>query len=116
NGDNDLSVPDSVQDMVNLNVGAGLFSAGWESYSNTLFKRENWYDYDNATVETAVDAYTGGTITGLPKPYTYDIEVGDYYIANIRETDEYAVVKVVSIDTTSNDDIDKIEFEYKKVN
>ncbi|MBU0764114.1 MAG: hypothetical protein KJ607_04685 [Bacteroidetes bacterium] len=106
---------DSVKDMImTMGEEAGVTIAGWESQNGTLYKRDVWFDYDNATEQTTVDAITGGTITGLPKPYTYNVSEDDVYLVQIRNRAEYAVIKVTDVHITANDDLDRIGFEYRK--
>lgn len=91
-----------------------FFNNGWFSANATRFKRANWYDYDNATTETAVDAFTGGTITNFPATQATAITNGDIYIANLRNQNTWCVIKVTEVYRSTGDDQDYIRFEYKK--
>ncbi|MBI4648511.1 MAG: hypothetical protein HY738_18500 [Bacteroidia bacterium] len=114
NESDNINADDSITDMVNTTTESENFYQGWQAKNYTKFKLDNSYDFENATIETAIDAYSGGTILNQPKPYTYNVGPGSIYISRIRTSDEYAVIKVTAVENTSNDDIDKIEFIYKK--
>jgi len=90
------------------------FQNSFSSLNSTLYKKANWYDYENASVETIVDAYTGGTIGAMPKPTATGLTEGDIFIGKLRNTDNYTVIKITNVVWTVIDNYDKIEFSYKK--
>ena len=90
------------------------FNNGWTSGNATRFKRANWYEYENATQETAVDAYTGGTVSVFPTTEATAVAAGDIYIANLRNQNQYCVIKITEVNKTSSDNLDYIRFIYKK--
>ncbi|PKP19883.1 MAG: hypothetical protein CVU05_10305 [Bacteroidetes bacterium HGW-Bacteroidetes-21] len=91
-----------------------FFNNGWFSGNATRYKRANWYDYDNATTETAVDAFSGGTITDYPATQATAITTGDIYIANLRNQNNWCVIKITEVNRTTGDNQDYIRFTYKK--
>jgi len=112
-----LSEPPDDKDMVNTTTAASpppeIFEKEWESLNNTAFVKANGFDYDNATVEAADETYEAGT----PVQLVSDVEVGDIYIAKLRDLNIHAVIKITNIIITvndKNDNLDKIEFSYKK--
>lgn len=90
------------------------FNNGWMTGNATRFKRANWYEYESATQESAVDAFTGGTISDFPSNQATSVATGDIYISNIRNQNVYAVIKVTEVNRTTGDDLDYIRFIYKK--
>lgn len=90
------------------------FNNGWMAGNATRFKRANWYEYENATNETAVDAFTGGTISDFPSNQATSVSAGDVYIANIRNQNQYCVIRILEVNQTTGDDMDFIRFVYKK--
>jgi hypothetical protein len=90
------------------------FNNGWMAGNATRFKRANWYEYESATQESAVDAYTGGTISDFPANQATSVSAGDIYISNIRNQNIYCVIKITEVNRTTGDDMDFIRFTYKK--
>lgn len=90
------------------------FNNGWTSGNATRFKRANWYEYENATQETAVDAYTGGTISVFPSDQATAVSAGDIYIVNLRNQNQYCVLKITEVNRTTGDNMDYVRFSYKK--
>ncbi len=90
------------------------FNNGWTAGNATRFKRANWYEYENATQETAVDAYTGGTISVFPSDQATAVSAGDIYIVNLRNQNQYCVLKITEVNKTSGDNMDYVRFTYKK--
>ena len=85
-----------------------------ESVNGTLYRRYNEFDYDNATQQSMLDGFSGGTISiNPPSPVTL-INIGDIYLLKLREEDKYAVIKILDIVYTENDHLDHIIFSYKK--
>lgn len=90
------------------------FNNGWTAGNATRFKRANWYEYENATQETAVDAYTGGTISVFPSDQATAVSAGDIYIVNLRNQNQYCVLKITEVNRTTGDNMDYVRFTYKK--
>lgn len=111
-----LSSPEDNKDMVNYTLAPGespyYFYNGWYASNETRFIRANFIDYQNAKLEDLVDVFSGSTIG--PKVNVSSISEDDVVIARLRNTSEYVVIKVTGITFTTNDDLDKIEFSYKK--
>jgi hypothetical protein len=90
------------------------YNNGWTAGNATRFKRANWYEYENATQETAVDAYTGGTISVFPSDQATAVSAGDIYIVNLRNQNQYCVLKITEVNRTTGDNMDYVRFTYKK--
>lgn len=109
-----VSVADVNKDMSNTDAAGVVFTGSWEAKNSTNFVKDNSFDYDNATEEAARTAYNGGT---QGKSVT-NPQVGDIYIAKLRGTDEYAVIKITVVDPTDttggSGNPGKIEFDFKK--
>lgn len=108
---------DSVKDMINSTYNPAqepsFFENGWHTYTRTRFTKQNAYDYNNARKSTAVDAFSGSTISsGLS--YAYNINNNDIFIARLRGENKFTVIKITSVVYTANDNLDRIEFMYKK--
>lgn len=99
--------PDSLKDMKNTD-GVGSWTAG--TGNGTLFVKNNSFAYASPIVENAIIAFSSGT----PSQYVSNPSVNDIYIAKIRGGSNYVVIKITNINVTSYDNLDNIEFEYKK--
>jgi hypothetical protein len=114
--DNVREAGSATSDMQNPSISTGTteeqWIKGWDAETSTRFVKSNDYNYEAASAESAATAYSNGTATDEVR----NIEVGDIYIAKLRESNEYAVIKIVSIDDliTSGSHIEEIEFDYKK--
>lgn len=104
-------------DMINTtgesSVAPYYFSNEWQALNESTFKRNNNYDYNNASIETAIDAYTSATII-KPSPLATGIAKDDIYVVKIRNSQNYAVIEVTNVIYTEDSNLDKIEFRYKK--
>ncbi len=94
------------------------FFAGWTSETTTRFVKANDFDYATGTVEAAITAYAGTKLETVGANYDTDeanaVKINDIYVAKIRDTDEYALIKVTAVNVTADDNDDKITFSYKK--
>jgi hypothetical protein len=91
--------------------------------NETRFVKDNNFDYANASLVSAAEAYEAGdpagkgqTGAGATEWNSHDpveLEVGDILIANIRGLDQYAVIKITDISGSASSD-GVIEFTYKK--
>lgn len=104
----------SLKDMSNTDAAGDPFTGSWEAKNTTMFVKANSFDYANATVQMAANAYANGTASAS----VADPVAGDIYIAKLRGTNDYAVVKVTDVDPTDNScncgNTGKITFDYKK--
>lgn len=105
---------DTDKDMKNSDYYT-YFNGSWESMNNTKFVQANSFDYENATETLAIQAYSQGTAN----TYVTSPHVDDIYIARIRETDEYMVIKITAMNadydcTGSATNTGRLSFEYKK--
>lgn len=102
------------QDMKNTDAAGNIFTGSWTAANATLFVKSNGFDYANATVSSAAAAYADGTPgSNVGNPIN-----GDIYIAKLRGTGDFAVIKIVSVDPTDNTcacgNRGKITFDFKK--
>lgn len=116
----EIDAADDNVDMVNMSEPdmvsePNFFESSWKSKNGTMFKASNDYPFETAYLETAVDAYTGATAVS-PSSYTLPVSQNDIFIVKLRESQSYAVLKVLEVHKTEDDDLDRIEFQYKKVN
>lgn len=107
-----ITVTGTNADLVNM-VGiascSGTFNNGWTGQNNTTFVKSNSFVFTNATMTSTVNAYNGGsaltTVTG--------VAIGDVYIAKLKNSTTYAVLKVTGVtDAAGNNDY--IEFDVYK--
>lgn len=103
--------PDNVKDLVSTDTAS--FTGSCESKSGSSFSKHNSYDYDNATLESAIEVYQNS----FPVSFINNPQVDDIYIANLRNGSEYIVIKIIALDPNfdsqgNNDGI--ITFNYKK--
>ena len=107
---------DADKDMINTDAAGDPFTGSWMSGTgnNTTFVKVTGFDYDNATVESAMAAYNGGTSSSS----VVDPVPGDIYVALLRGGSDYAVIKVTKVDPADNTcncgNTGIIEFDYKK--
>lgn len=111
----------SDKDMVNTTssstpAGNYFFEAKWKALNSTKFVAVTNFDYDNATLEAAIDAYgNGNAVSEVP-----EVEAGDVFVAKLRGGSEYVVIQVENVELTENksddtfDNNDNIVFTYKK--
>jgi hypothetical protein len=114
-----FSESDNLKDMSNNTELSGsnppyYFFNSWVAINSSLFKKANWYDYENASVETAVDAYTGGTIGSMPRSTANGLSEGDIFIGKLRNAENYTIIKITRVVFTVSDNNDNIQFSYKK--
>lgn len=105
----------TVKDLVdNSTVGTSgvVFPKTWSTSNGTTFvKAASTFDYAGATLNKAETAFDAGTATSS----TGVLAVGDIYIAsNARFANDYVVIKITAVTETASDNLDKIEFTYKK--
>jgi hypothetical protein len=79
----------------------------------------------NATVFKEVSGYAWGTVTNTAQlqaawdesgaeTKTIDMVDGNYYIAKLRGTDDLIFIEVTDVNSTSSDNLDYVQFRYKK--
>ncbi len=105
--------PTSEKDMINNDAAGVTFTGSWVAGNTTMFVKANGFDYDNATMESAMTAYNGGTAANsVANPAN-----GDIYIAYVRGM-HYMVIKIVNVDpndtSSGGGNNGKITFDYKK--
>lgn len=90
------------------------FSELIESTNGTLYRKFNDFDYENATPESILDGFSGGTIsTSPPSPVTL-VSKDDVFLLKLRNEERYAVIKILDVILTEEDNLDYIIFSYKK--
>jgi len=111
--------PDAVKDMCNTTVVASApapyaFQNEWIAKNTTKFVDVTaaGFDYLAPTFGTAKAAFEAGTQTST----ITGVLANRMYVAKLRGLDEYAVIKISSVDLTTSDNLDKINFTYKKIN
>lgn len=101
------------KDMENTNF-AGEFNGAWISKNGTMFVKAPAFDINTGTINEAKILYAAGT----PKVDVYTPKVNDIYVAKLRGTEVYTVIKVISIAPTNDEcgctNKGKITFSFKK--
>lgn len=105
----------TIKDLVdNSTVGTGgvVFPKTWGTANGTTFvKASSTFDYAAVTEDKAKAAYDAGTAASS----TGVLAAGDIYIAkNTRFPNNYVVIKITTVTETPSDNLDKIDFTYKK--
>lgn len=108
------SSADDGKDMANTD--ASSFWGGWESKNNTMYVKDNSFNFVTASTTTVVEAYNNGTASAS---VSYPL-AGDIYIANLRSENKFAVIKILTIDksydcTGSANNTGRVSFEYKLI-
>ncbi len=108
------SAPAAERDMQNLTVSTSpnQWLADWRAENGTRFVRANTFDYPNATVEAAREAYEDGT----PVQTVANPAVNDVYIARLRGGNTFAVIRIIGVNPTVDDNRDEVVFSYRKTN
>ncbi len=109
-----ISEPDANKDMKNTDMAGAGFTGSWEAANSTSFvKVSTSFDYENASVETAAIAYAAGAAS----PTVTNPDDNDIYIAKLRGSSDFAVIKIIRVDPTDNtcncSNTGKVEFEFK---
>ncbi|MCB0537297.1 MAG: hypothetical protein KDE33_07180 [Bacteroidetes bacterium] len=113
------SANDANKDMLNSDIAGDPFSGSWKTGTGngTRYVKANSFDYANGTVEDATTYYNSGAniLSQAQNP-----QAGDIFIAKLRGGNDYALIKVVSIDPNDNTcgcgNKGKITFSFKKSN
>lgn len=104
---------ESLKDM--KNTDALLFTGSWVAANSTLYvKLAPTFDYDKGASIAAIAAYNAGTKTAsISTPV-----LGDLYMARLRGSDVYAIIKITANDPSNNDcacpRTGKLSFGFKK--
>jgi hypothetical protein len=105
---------EGVRDMSNTDAIGSPFTGSWDAKNSTRFVKANGFDYAGATVQAAEAAYNAGTAAAAVNGPV----VGDIYIARLRGANDFAVIKITSVDPNNNDcncgNRGKITFDFKK--
>lgn len=116
-----------------LVVGGNLLSSDDDGSkdiqdSTTNSETTNWparWTSRNATVFKQVTGYAWGTVTNTgqlqaawdasgAETKTITMVDGNYYIAKIRGTEDLVFIEVTDVNSTSSDNLDYVQFRYKK--
>lgn len=104
---------DADKDMVNNDATAG-FTGGWEAKNATMFVKSATFNYNSGTTIEAETAYAAG----VPDSKVTAPLNGEIYIAKLRGTNTYVVIKIIANETLNNDcgctNKGKLTFNLKK--
>ncbi|MEO6189858.1 MAG: hypothetical protein ABIO44_05275 [Saprospiraceae bacterium] len=104
---------DNDKDIVN-NDAVGVFTGGWVSNNNTMFVKAIGFDFNNGTINDAKSFYTSGT----PKSNVSAPSNNDVYIAKLRGSETYVVIKILTNDILNDEcgclNKGKLTFNFKK--
>jgi len=114
--DNDVAVGSSeaasIKSVVNTDA-AGSFTGAFNSQNSTMFKKDNSFDYDNATVESIAAAAADAADADVAAP-----AVGDIYLA--KKGESFYAIKITENDASNADhggnatNNGVLKFTYKK--
>jgi len=108
-----ISDSDVDKDIVNTST-VGFFAGGWMAKNSTLFVKSLSFDYNTGTINEAKSIYAAGSPNGT---VTAPLD-GDVYIAKLRGTDTYVIIKVIANDPTNDEcgctNKGKLTFNFKK--
>jgi len=104
---------DMDKDLVN-NDGAGVFTGGWIAKNSTMFVKAVGFNYNTGTSNDARNVYAAGS----PKSNIALPVNGEIFIAKLRGTDTYAIIKIISNDLMNDEcgcsNKGKLTFNFKK--
>ncbi len=103
----DATVKDMIEQTNDVDF---IFSQAWAAGNTTMYVSAPGFDYDNPTAEAAAAVYAAGT----PSASVTAVSVGDMFVANLRGTDDYAVIKILTVDAEAAGNDETITFSYKK--
>ena len=108
---NDDGLKDIVNDTpFNLSGSTYDFYNSFTSNNNTLFAPISYSAYGSMLYyDDAVNLYNQSS----PETQISNVNTNNCYIAKLRESNDYATIKITDVVFTSDDDFDYIEFEYK---
>jgi hypothetical protein len=108
------SVPSANRDMQNATTAdtPNQWTADWRAANATRFVRANTFDYPNASAEAARAVFEDGS----PEQVVSNPAVNDIYIARLRGGDTFAVIRIIGVNPTVNDNQDEVLFSYRKAN
>jgi hypothetical protein len=108
-----LTDADADKDMAS-NDAAGVFTGGWEAKNGTMYVRAAGFNYSSGTINDAKVAYAAGT----PKSNVVAPVTNDIYIAKLRGTDTYTVIKIIANELLNDEcgctNKGKLSFNFKK--
>lgn len=107
---------ETAKDMKNIDASGNNFTGSFQAGTGnqTLFVRDNSFDYDNGSVEDATAAFNAGNASStILNPLA-----GTILIAKLRGGNDYAVIKIQNWDPANNEcncgNLGKLTFNYKK--
>ena len=108
-----LAGTETSKDIVNTDASGATFTGAFTvgTGNGSLFVVNNSFDYDNATKTSISEAFAAGSSSSSVSPSEDDI-----ILVKLRGMDEYAVLKVTDIETTSGSGANgkgSMSFSYK---
>ncbi len=101
------------KDMENSST-VGVFTGGWFAKNSTLYVKTLGFDYNTGTINEAKSIYAAGSPNGT---VTAPLD-GDVYVAKLRGTDTYAIIKVITNEPLNDEcgctNKGKLIFNFKK--
>jgi len=101
------------KDMENTSP-VGLFTGGWMAKNNTMFVKTLGFDYNTGTINEAKSIYAAGSPTAT---VTLPLD-GEVFVAKLRGTDTYVIIKVIANEPTNDEcgctNKGKLTFNFKK--
>lgn len=108
-----ISDSDNDKDMVNTS-SSGVFTGSWVSKNSTLFVSAPTFNYTSGTINEAKNIYAAGS----PSASVSNPTNGSIYIAKLRGSETYVVVKAIANDPTNDEcgcvNKGKLTFNFKK--
>ncbi|MBR9860326.1 hypothetical protein GYB22_06180 [bacterium] len=114
-GSNLLSADDNMDKDIQDSTAEAEISnwpARWTSRNGTTFKKMSTYNWGNVTNTTELNAAwnDGGTAVG-----TISVAKDDVYVAQLRgEAGKFVLIEITDVVSTSGDNLDYVQFRYKK--
>ncbi len=114
-GDRSRAIIDAEADKDMKNYDdVGLFTGSWIAGNDTKFVKVLGFDYASGTKYAAAAAFDAGS----PSASVTSPIANEIYIAKLRGTTQYAVIKIISKDVLNNDcnclNTGKLYFSYKR--
>jgi len=108
-----ITQSDNDKDLAN-NDGVGVFSGGWIAKNSTMFVKAVGFNYNTGTTNDAKNVYAAGS----PKNNVILPVNGEIYVAKLRGTETYAIIKVIANDLLNDEcgcsNKGKLTFSFKK--
>ncbi len=109
------SASELIKDIKNTDLVGTSFTGSWTTGTgnNTMFVKDNTIDFNTFSSTQITNSYN----SGVPASTVTNPSNGDIFIAKLRSTDSFAVIKITNIDPTDStcacSNVGKMTFDFE---